>query len=182
MPLSSSKLPSDIKFEIKLDSMSKNNRLFDRKELDRLYRQMADTYRVPPSYFKQQFIDTYLDDPYYDRRRRMYGGFDTIDTSFREREITDADRKYFWKSHYLYKHKADETDEDGSEIFVYSIVVKEDWDKGSRKINEESGTYNQWAKNLPEEYFEEVAANWFESLVEESDIAIWQDSVIKIVP
>lgn len=75
----------------------------------------------------------------------------------------------FWRNYYLYKHKADEQ-EDGEDIFIYSIVIKSQWDTGKRDIIDDPAYYMSWAKYLPEDSVEEVAANWFELLVEEEQL------------
>ncbi len=44
------------------------------------------------------------------------------------------------------------------------------WKSGNKDITENPKQYLEWATWLPKDMFEEVAANWFELIVDEEDL------------
>jgi len=90
----------------------------------------------------------------------------------RGRFVMDYETEYreppFWETHLLVKHLADDKDDEGDDIFVYSIVDKADYSYYKRIPNYDNT--RSWVGNLPYGYFEEVADNWFELLKAEEDL------------
>lgn len=130
---------------------------------------------VPPwqtsaAYKEKIFYETYQNLYIQDTYNPMLKPYRTFKTSYdSDIDYSVENIKRFWKNYYLYKHKADEQ-ENGEDIFVYSIVLKSQWDTGKKDIVDDPASYMSWASYFPEDTFEEVAANWFELLVEEEQL------------
>ena len=132
---------------------------------DAMLRDYHDAFVMPRElYFDKQ-------DLYYRERRRYRNGRYVFDTeTYRDYNgyRTRYDEPPFWETHGLVKHLAGEKDEEGEDIFVYSIV-----DKSNYTYSQRLPTYEEakdWVRKLPHGLFEEVADNWFELLVAEEDL------------
>lgn len=66
------------------------------------------------------------------------------------------------------KHLADEKDEEGEDIYVYSIVKATDY-KFYGKMPDSQDSL-EFRDHLPRGMFEEVADNWYELLGSEEDL------------
>lgn len=114
--------------------------------------------------------DTYS---YATMKKRMYGDFKMEymqrPYKYRDDQPRQDTPQEFWAKHYLIKHEADEVDEFGQPIIVYSIVEASAWDSGIKVIPITG--HESWASNyLPKDLFEEVASNWYELMGEEADL------------
>jgi len=114
-------------------------------------------------------------DLFYDKehlREMMYYRDGSPRRGPRGRYTMDYETEYrnppFWDTHVLLKHIADDKDDEGEDIFVYSIVDKSDYSYYKRIPQADAA--KDWYHRLPSGLFEEVADNWFELLGAEEDL------------